>query len=457
MFQRQRLEEILKSRGFFLAALIAFFTLSLLVRLWWTLSVQPPAKALYSDMLGYTDRAQDLVKGQQVRNPYLGVVAYGAHYFYAAEMLVFGPENYKAMSVVGAVLSAVTVALVMAAARFCFNFVWGPYLVGLLCAIWYPAIVFTGFFSTELPFSFFLYLSILLSFWLLWTRRPALVAVIAGVAYAAGFAIRPQLLMTFLLFFVWVVIRRNKITAFRWRWLPAFALPVIIVVVFSVYRYHYFTGRYALISSNSAVGRLLASSRYKRIVCEMDEFGGVRRTRKFQPPSARDLGYTEQFKFEGYIGDSVILNAERKRYWSQLAFSEKAKLTCRNVLLLAYLNTMWPERNHAKQGWRKTVFEFWPGLVQYYVFPLAIVGLAVLLFRLNIYLEIVALHFITILYAALMYIGEIRYRIPYDFVFIMLAVYALAVLTRLEHKDSPQDIFTKLGRLFSPVGRLLSS
>ncbi len=457
MFQRHRIERILESRGFFVAAVVVFFAASLGLRLWWVLWIQPPGEAIYSDMVGYVDRAQDLVKGEQVRNPYLAVVAYGAHYFYSLQMIVFGPENYKAMSIVGALLSAVTVAVVMIVSRFCFRCVWLPYIVGLLCTIWYPVIVYTGFFSTELPYSFFMYVSVLVSFWLLRTNKPTIVAAIAGIVYAVGFAIRPQLMMTALLFMVWAVIRRKRFSAFRWRLLAAFAIPVIVVAGFSMYRYHYFTGRYALISGNGPVNRLFASSWYKRIVCEMDEYGGVRRTRKFQPPSARNLGYTEQFKFEGYIGDAEILDAERKRYWSQLTFGERAGLMCRNVLLLAYFNTMWPERNHAKDGWRKSLFESWPGLVQYYVFPLAFVGFFAMFFRLNVYLEILSLHYITMLYTALMYIGEIRYRIPYDFLLIMLAVYAVGILTGLEPKEESQDAFAMLRRVFRPLGCLLTS
>lgn len=452
-----RITGIPASEKRFVAALILVFALSLALRLTWTLYVQPPEKAIYSDMVGYVDRAQDLVRGEQVDDPYLAVLAYGAHYYYAVLMEIFGTENYKAISVVNAVLSALTVLIVMVSARFCFRCIRVAYVVGLLCAIWYPMIVYTGFFSTELPYSFLLYLSILLSFWYLRTRRPTLVAVIAGVIYAVGFAIRPQLMMTIVLFSLWVVVRRKRLRAFRWRSLAALLIPVVAVVVFSMYRYHHLTGRYALISGNGPVNRLFASSRYKRIVCNMDQSDGTKRQRKFQPPSARNLGYTEIFSFEGYIGDAGILDAERKRYQSQLTCGEKVGLMCRNVLLLAYFNTMWPERNHARRGWRKEVFEFWPGLVQYYVFPLAFVGFVVLLFRLNIYLEIFALHYITMLYTALMYIGEIRYRVPYDFILIALAAYAVVVLTRLEPKEQSQDCFAALGRVLRPVGRILSS
>ncbi len=452
-----RAREILGSKKCFAIAMILVFALSFWVRLWWTLSVQLPGEAIYSDMVGYIDRAQDLVRGEQVRDPYLAVVAYGAHHYYFILMKVFGAESYIAISIVNAVLSALTVVIVMASAKLCFRSVWLPYVTGFLCATWYPAIVYTGYFSTELPYSFFMCFSILLWFWYLRTRRPTLVAVAAGVVCGMGFAIRPQFMMTIIMFVVWAIVRRAHFERFRWTALAAFAVPIVMVAGFSMYRYHYFTGRHALISGNGPVNRLFASSRYRRIVCDMDQHDGTRRERRFQPPSARNLGYTEVFEFEGYIGDAEILNAERKRYWSELSVKDKLGLLCRNVLLLAYWNTMWPERNHAKEGWRKTIFEFWPGLVQYYVFPMAFVGFIILLFRLNVYLEIYALHYITMLYTALMYIGEIRYRVPYDFVLIVLAVYAVAVMCGFEQRGKSQDVFAVLRRVLRPVSKVLTS
>ena len=424
--------------------ILLVFGISLSVRLWWTLKVQPPGETIYSDMSGYINRAKNLLTGAQAREQGIGVIAYGGHYFYAAQMAILGIENYKAMSIVGAVLSALTVVAVTISARMTFASVWGSYCMGILGTAWYPMICFTGYFSTELPYCFFMSLSILLTLWFLKTGRGALMT---GIVYAMGFTIRPQLIMTAILFWVWLFLRRSHLNRFQWRSFIYLIVPMAAIAGFSMYRHHYFTEQIALISGNAPVNRLFASSEYKRIICEMEYADGNVRTRTLQPPSARNLGYTEVFRFKGYLGDSKILNAERHRIWSQYSWKKKLSLCWRNVALLAYKNTMWPERDRAKEGWRKAVFDFWPSLMQYYVFPLAFLGFLMLFFRLNIRMEIFAMHYLTVLYAAFMYIGEIRYRVPYDFVLIVLMLQAVLVLLKLEPKSAGQDYFG-LSRVF---------
>jgi hypothetical protein len=434
------LKERLSSRSTFYVFLIGLFFVSLAIRLGWTLYVQPPGETIYSDMGGYIGRAQALVSGTQEKDPYVAVLPYGAHYYYAGLMKVFGLKNYVALSIVNAFLASATVLIVTLIARQCFHSLSGAFLSGLIAAIWFPMITFNGFFSTEVPYSFFIYLSILLS--LLFLKKGGwILALVTGIVYAIGFAIRPQLIMTVVLFCIWMFFRKRHLPKLQWRNVIILVIPILCVVLFSMVRYHSFTGRWAMISGNGPVNRLFASSEYIRVVCEMDQYDGSVRKRKFQPPSARNLGYTEEFHFKGYIGDPEILNAERKRLMSEMTFAQKAALYWRNVVLLAYKNTMWPERNHAKEGARKAIFEFWPGLTKCYLFPFALIGFLILLVRLNIRMELLALHYITMLYTALMYIGEIRYRIPYDYILLLLMLYAVLVLCRIEPLRALQDFF----------------
>ncbi|MHC5115875.1 MAG: DUF4350 domain-containing protein, partial [Planctomycetota bacterium] len=433
-----RLYSFFEHKRTFLAFLILFFLISLSIRLWWTLEVQPPGETIYSDMSGYINRAKNLLTGEQAREQGIGVIAYGGHYFYALQMALMGIGNYTAMSIVGAVISALTVVIVTVSARMTFKSVWGGYLTGILAAVWYPIVCYTGYFSTELPYCFFMSLSILLTLWFVRSGRGAF---LTGIIYAIGFSVRPQLIMTAILFWIWLLLRRSQIPKFQWRSFIYLIIPMVAIAGFSMYRHHYFTGRIALISGNAPVNRLFASSEYKRIVCEMEYADGVYRKRTLQPPSARNLGYNEVFHFKGYLGDSKTLGAERNRIWSQYSWQKKLSLYWRNVALLAYKNTMWPERDRAKEGWRKGVFVFWPGLMQYYVFPMAFLGFLTLFFRLNLRLEIFAIHYLTMLYTALMYIGEIRYRVPYDFVLIILMIQAVLVILKLEPKIAVQDYF----------------
>ena len=85
-----------------LATLLAF-----LVRASWFLFVQQPGDALFSDMKGYIGRAANLLGGHDS----LACFPPGTQYFYAAEMLVFGPAGLAAMGWVHALLGSATVGL----------------------------------------------------------------------------------------------------------------------------------------------------------------------------------------------------------------------------------------------------------------------------------------------------------------------------------------------------------
>ena len=68
----------------------------------------------------------------------------------------------------------------------------------------------------------------------------------------------------------------------------------------------------------------------------------------------------------------------------------------------------------------------------YLLVPLSLAGLALLAFRRNLGLELAAMHVLALLFTAAFYFGEQRYRVPYDPVLILLAVYAVLVALKVE-------------------------
>ncbi|HUT78863.1 MAG TPA: hypothetical protein VM285_14295 [Polyangia bacterium] len=476
--------------GLALIALVAFA-----IRLFWVLEVQPPGEAVFSDMRSYIHRAVWLVLRQQEISDSRALDAalfpYGVHYFYALQLVLSGlasPEigeqmryhyagtDLTALAVVQAVANALVVIFSMLAARRCMRSPWGPIATGVLVAVWHPLVSYAGFFSSETPYA----CMVSLSFWL-WLRyaQTGKGALGAGLATAAGFTMRPQLLLTAVLGIAWLLYRRKRLAHFRVAQLAWLAAPLLLVVAFSAWRFHSFTGEWGLISGNAAIGRFFAATDYASIAAD------DRRT--FQPPArSTSNGFEGVFEFEGFISDAAPLEAERERIWSARTTLEKLGTLRRNVLLLFRDNRLWPERNAAKyaaafaaagermrleradtdrreiqrrareversvareageaSAWRQgllTVFEpvvFW-GLV-----PLACIGLLVVVRRFNPGLEIAALHVGTMVYSAAAYFGEARYRVPYDPLLILLAVAGILTLIRIEGSTEPQDRVTAI-------------
>ncbi len=467
------------------AFVLALLTVSMLafgVRLWWVLAVQPPGEAIFSDMRSYIHRAVWLLFDQQHVSRYreLDVVLfpYGTHYLHALQIWAFGlatPDlparipysfagvDFTAMAVVQALLGAAAVASAMLAARLAFRGPWGPLIVGALLVLWHPLISFTGYFTSETPFSCL----VALGFWL-WLRYAVTGrgAWLAGAAMAVGFTFRPQLLMTGMLGLAWVALRHRRIPGFHWRQLAWIALPILAVVVFSAARYHSFMGEFGLISGNTAIGRFFAATDYDSIEAE--------KKRSFHPPArTADNGFEGAFHVPGFISDAAPLDRERERVWGGKTVAQKLWTLARNVGFLAHGNRIWPERSaslyaglhagaerrlelerdglsskqarklamierHAveresaeRSAWRTALLSIWEPLVLFGLVPLALFGLGLAVRRYDPALELAGLHVVTMVYAAAMYFGEARYRVPYDTLLVLLAVSGALAALRL--------------------------
>ncbi len=443
------LKRRLLSKGFYPFVFVGFFLLALGVRLTWVVYVQFPGNTIYSDMNRYMNRATNLAEGTQEPHLNLACFPYGTHYLYALEMHLFGTRNHLAMSIVQGLLSAFTALFAMFAVRRCFSSLVATCLIGLLMSFWYPLISFCGFFSSETPFAFFVYLSL----WL-WIRyaQTGKGAFWAGLSAAVGFTFRPQLIMTAALSICWIVFqhlsRGSRTSSFRWRSLVLLVVPMVLIVGYSAYRHHEITGRYHLISDNGAIGRFFADTNYRRIIADrirgdgsvITKKNGKPATRTFQPParSSRN-GFKGVYQFEGHIANPEALDKERKRVQADLSLLENLEMRKRNLYFLFLDNLLWPERREAKEGTRKLLLLHWNDLFAYIVCPLALVGIVTLVRRRNLGLELAAIHIATMLYAAIFYFGEVRYRVPYDGICLMLALQAIWFFARKERTKDKQS------------------
>lgn len=427
-----------------LATLLAF-----LVRASWFLFVQQPGDALFSDMKGYIGRAANLLGGHDS----LACFPPGTQYFYAAEMLVFGPAGLAAMGWVHALLGSATVGLWTLTAGHALRWRLAPAIVGGVLALWYPLVSFGGYFSSEQPYTFFLAVSLWLTVRLVRTGRGGLgVGIAAGIAAGIALWIRPPILLTVGLAAPWLWLRQGL----RLRVVLAWLAPVVLALGLASARFYLVTGRAGLVSDNDAVASFFAWTDYREIkatgVQYADRFEG---SGTFHPqPRQKRTGFNGTFQVNGDRCDRDVLLAERDRVIGESTVPQLLARARRDVRFLVSDNPMWPEATRAKEGWRASLLEGWDVLVRWVLVPLASMGLTTLLWWRNPALELVALHVATVVVAAALYTGDVRYRVPYDPVLVLLAVQAVGVAAGRERLSAWQ---TPRGALVVFTGLLLTA
>jgi hypothetical protein len=106
---RRRSRPLVGDRRYFAAAT---FFLAFAVRMLWTVRVQSPFTAIYSDMGGYVMRAEHLLAGTTPGEPrILAIWPWGTHAIVALELLLFGKKHVLAIDVLHSLVGAIPAAL----------------------------------------------------------------------------------------------------------------------------------------------------------------------------------------------------------------------------------------------------------------------------------------------------------------------------------------------------------
>ncbi|MES2638820.1 MAG: hypothetical protein V4850_05040 [Myxococcota bacterium] len=401
--------------------------MALAVRATWLLVYQRPADGVFSDMAGYVARAQALLQGQDDETCFPP----GAHWFYGAQLALWGPDGLGAMGWVHVVLGASLAPLSALLARRVSGTVAAAAVVGGLVAIWHPLVTFGGYFSSELPFAVALLASVL--GWVRWLQTGR-GAVVPGVAMGLAYLIRPTALLAFVLLFVWSCLRglgsrRGRFTVLA---------PVLLAILLGAARYHDRTGRWGLISDNGAVASFFAWTDYLGLQATPPPGAPVPVQRGFHPPSRNTRDFLPDYTYTGLRCDPTPLLAERDRVIAASSATTLAARVLRNVTSLFAGNPLWPERTRATEGFRQALQTQWPWVVTAALLPLSCLGLVchLLSFRSprpskrRTARTTVAVCLLSAVLAAAAYTGEVRYRVPYDPLLLVFAVYGVGCVVR---------------------------
>lgn len=444
--------------------------LGLLTRLIWALWLHPPAQFVFSDMGGYVSRAQRLADGYvEAGQRELAWQAYGTHFLLAGPLRLFG--RGPGLVVAGAlwgVLGAICVPLTYLLARSVLRDLEGwsavgreraAMVVGWVMLGWVPLWMESGWFLSEVPFCAFQLLAMWGTTSLMAVERveraaarPSLAGAFGvGVAWALAFAVRPQTALVILLTLGTLLVARrsHRITA---RAVLVAALPLMLVVGFSSWRFHRHTGRWVGVAENASMN--LTAGRCHNIVTlgeptsgtaeRMVERHGKVRTRRVSLPAFRvlaklptwhpfalDPALGETIRVDGYIGEPALHREIQRRCRERTGLVGQVRYSLVNASLLWFWSRQWPvsaDRHSPKAYFAATeIFRYVFGIV---VWLPSWIGAVFVLRRLRTSPDsaLLAWQLVASVVVAAVFFGTIRLRTPYDPYALILATIGWAWL-----------------------------
>jgi hypothetical protein len=453
--------------------LLALTLLALVSRLVWVLFIHPPHEYVWSDMARYHERAKALVELGIRQKRSLAWQTWGTHVLLSLPFALFGTgaAGKWAADLLWGVMSAGCVPLTYLVAKRALlppsiskeKSPWLrsilPTVAGVIALFWYPHLALTGFYLAEMPFCFLQLATTYLFIELLEHGRFPL---LAGVAGALAFAVRPQIgVFCVLVLLVWLLHRRRH-RAVGPRQLVLVSVPLLLMLAFSVGRFTWHTGYCCGIAENANMN--FTAARCHNIVTQAfkneaqlarsNRRKSTRDGRRVSLPSFRRLAKkgedhflalrpamkSKTIKFVGYIGDPAAHRELRRRCYQRTGVVEQARYSLVNVSLLWFFSAQWPdvsERKRRGKGGRWPSYEVLIGASELYRGAYAVVflvpsllGIALVLARVHrpdahLPLLFVALQMLVSLGVAAAFFGTPRLRSPYDPFAFVLALHAL--------------------------------
>jgi hypothetical protein len=455
---------------------LVLFVAALLVRLRWNLSVHPLDQFIYSDMKGYIGRADALLDSPFSVREYDAFFPFGTTWLLAAIKLVFGRDNITAIAVVFAMMGAAIVSAGYAIADRVLGdrTAWAAPIVGLFLLVYYPLVAIGGYLLSELPFCFCLTFSVLFLIRLVDEGRSR-DAWLLGVALGCGALVRPQMTVTMgLLGLLWLATRwarGNPYTKLGWPQLIRVGVPILLLLTMASVRLHIHTGRYGLVSENGTINLVFGRCHNKGIYSRRDDAGHG--TVRFSPPpliqfeaysqanpdswfktrsvwgdhpehvpgvpgfAVDEFGCTRrpcrqpgsEIEYRGYIGDRDIQMKLVRACIERGGLGRQAYFTLSHWMLLYRFNLMWPDQANPRprstdpdEGWRNRQ-EVWLGIHRGVLMVPSLLGLAFMFVpRRRPKQALVAISFFALIVVVGIWLGDIRLRVPYDPIIVVLAM-----------------------------------
>ena len=438
-----------RSERRFFVALVAAAAIS---RLIWAIWVHPAPDHVYSDMAHYVFRARELAEhGFVPGTRSLAWQAWGTHVLLAIPMILLGPDGSAALELAGLIWAGCSAATVILGYRLAQrshtgDSPWPPRIVGVALLLWIPLLSHTGYFVSETPFTCVLLATTLGAAKMIQEGRGALAA---GCWGAVAFALRPQVAVFFvLLALLWLVDRHalGRSTTPRWssrvspRLALIFAIPLLLMLAFSMARFRVHTGRWGGVAENAnmnltagrchnIVTRAFPSEADMLAVPDPADTGAGRRVSlpgfralaghgDDHPLALRPALGGESIDFVGSIGDPEIHREFRRRCLAATGVVGQLRYSLVNASLSWVVARPWPESSDHRSPWALPLAQRGRQLAALLALP-ALLAMVLVLWRLlrqgrEPVLALSALQLLTMVVVAAVFFGSPRLRTPSD-------------------------------------------
>lgn len=461
------------------------FVAALAVRLHWNLEVHPLNEYLYSDMRGYATRADQLLDEPFKAYEYAAFFPFGTSWFIAAIKWVFGRDNWTAIGSMYALIGALIVPMCYAIADRTMGerVRWVAPAVGVLLIFYFPLIGIGGYSLSELPFAFCLTCALWLLIRLV-DEGKALDAWMLGITLGLGTTVRSQMLASIgLIGLLWFFTRvwplpwtaRGKSAAriwpkLTWGKMIQVAIPLALILAGSAIRFNIHTGRHGIVSENGAINFVFGRCHNKGIHSRPD--GKGHGTVRFAPPPLIQLEHHSadhpdhliqldpffgdhpepppnipgfkvdalgckkrgclvagsEIEYQGYIGDQKLQREIAMHCVREGGLQRQAYYSFVHVVQLWKYAQMWPDQANPRprpknkdESWR-ALQDNWATIHRVVLLVPALLGLLFAFVPGRRPKEaLVAVNLWALLIIAAIWIGGIRFRVPYDPVIVLLA------------------------------------
>jgi hypothetical protein len=205
-------------------------------------------------------------------------------------------------------------------------------------------------------------------------------------------------------------------------------VPLSVAVAGSSLRLYRLTGYYGLIAAYEPMQRVFGETDVGRLDVSWIA-NGAPHGFYFAPRTKEPIRPEHVEHMRGFIADPVLLAQIRARRLRGVPMTRRVARMIDNVELLALRNLPWPEDDFIARDRRRFRLQQFFGRATLVMIPLAVYGLFCLR-RHFVGKLLVWAHLITPIYVAAFYLGEARYRVPYDTFAIVAATAALFTIGR---------------------------
>ncbi|MEP7123435.1 MAG: glycosyltransferase family 39 protein [Byssovorax sp.] len=428
------------------AGLVAVTLLALAIRLIWNLTVHPPLDYRRSDMGMYLGRAAQMLDAPWTPQPYFTLFPYGTHLLVFGLKGLFGRENSVAFSVAFAATGALAVGYTFALAERLSPRRQVRWIAGLVLALYYPWISYSGLVLSETPFTLALAASAFYAL-RLGDRGRLRDAWSLGLALALGATFRPQILLSAALLGLHFLVRRRSWRGLTRGHVARVAAPIVLVLAASSVRLYWHTstgwrgGQLGLISTNGPLNYAFGRCHATAITSDgggyfsspsLTTLALVEKNRRPRPIFPLDPVFEATAHFDGKMWEPDGAYALAHRCVEKSGYLVQARFALTHVVLLWAYNLPWPDSGQpARFRVPMSVFAILHGIL---ILPPALLAIGLSLRRRSARRLLLTLHPLAMIATAMIYFGDARFRVPYDGLLIVLAAELVVAAVTLRRR-----------------------